>query len=83
MYHRVKTLEAAIQGLEDGGLKAETAILFSDLLGKMYDAGFNHATRIDEGLTQLLLYLGNGNQDSPDIAWTVDKVLQYLEKAYD
>lgn len=30
-------------------------------------------------LTQLLLKIGNGNQDSTDIAWTVNKILEHVE----
>ena len=45
MDHKKAVIEAAIQGLIEGGMDPEKAKLFADLLETMYNAGYNEAIR--------------------------------------
>lgn len=43
--HKKAVIEAAIQGLIDGGMYPEEAKLYANLLETLYTAGYNEAIR--------------------------------------
>jgi hypothetical protein len=52
MTYKEKVINAAIEGLMEGGISKDRADIYAGLLAKMYDAGYNEGMR-EQYVTQL------------------------------